>query len=335
MSVLSQESIVAARKLLARYLELPTSLRAAPSLSRLSRADVHLKLECELPTGSFKVRGALVALSSMLDRKRIKEVVTSSTGNHGAAVAWAASLLGMPCTVYLPVDANPVKRSCIEKLGARVVESGRDLATAEGEARQYVLGKQGLYYLHDPSDPVLPMGPATIASEILEQLPQADTIVVPVGDTALIRGIATTVRWVKPEVTVVGVQAKGAPAYYLSWKAGYVVPAPSAETIADGLASSVPLFTNVQQIKRLVDEFCLVSDEEMLNAMRVLRLQEGVLSEPAGAAAAAALLSGKAGRVGARTVLLVSGANSSPDLGGKGHCGEGYVRHVETSSEPV
>jgi threonine dehydratase len=207
-----------------------------------------------------------------------------------------------------------VKRLQIESLGARIVDTGQDLAAAETEARRYVRGKQNFYYIHDPTDPVLPLGPATIACEILEQLPQTDSIVVPVGDTALIRGIAAALRHLKPETLVIGVQAEAAAAYYFSWKAGYAVPKHQYETVADGLATSTPVAENVRQIKETVDEFCLVSDREMLNAMRVLLAEEGITSEPAGAAATVALVSGKLVRTGRLLVLLVTGGNPSPEV---------------------
>jgi len=312
MSTISYEQISRARIFLSKYL-IQTRMHEAPSVSRIAGAEVALKLESEQPTGSFKVRGALHALAVNLQRNKISQVVTASTGNHGIAVAHAASLLGVPCTVFLPVNPNPTKRSRIVELGASVIEAGRDLSEAAGHAANHAEG-EGVYFLNDAMDPDLPAGPATIACEVLEQRPCTDAFIVPVGDTALIRGIAAAVRHLRPELRVIGVQAEGAPAYYQSWKAGKIVVSDSGSTIADGLDPQAPVAENVEQIHRLLDDFCLVSDEEMLCAMRHLILEERVLSEPAGAAATAALLYRKSFNFGKLPVAIVSGANISPQV---------------------
>jgi threonine dehydratase len=312
MSTISYERITDARTFLSKYLGW-TRLQAAPSVSRLASAEVALKLESAQPTGSFKVRGALYALAVNSQRGKIAEVVTASTGNHGAAVAYAASLLHIPCTVFLPVNPNATKRSRIVELGANVKEAGANLSETAVHAARHA-EREGVYFLNDATDPDLPAGPATIACEILEQRPETDAIVVPVGDTALIRGIAAAVRHLRPEVRVIGVQAEGAPAYYHSWKTGKVVACNPGPTIADGLAPQAPLATNVEQIRFLLDDFCLVSDNEMLCMMRHLILEERVLSEPAGAAAAAALIHRKAFNFGKAPTAIVSGANISPQV---------------------
>jgi threonine dehydratase len=312
MSPLSYEDIREAGTLLAKWLG-QTRLRAAATVSRLAGAEVGLKLESEQPTGSFKVRGALYALAVNLRRRKITEVVTASTGNHGAAVAYAASLFRVPCTVFLPVNPNPTKRRRIIELGARVKEAGRNLSEAAVHAADCA-ARNGLYFLNDATDPDLPAGAATIACEILEQRPETDAIVVPVGDTALIRGIGTAVRHLRPNVRVIGVQAEGAPAYYHSWKSEKVLPSSPGSTIADGLAPQTPFATNVKQICLLVDDFCLVSDNEMLCTMRRLILEERLLSEPAGAAAVAALIYRKALNFGKTPTAVLSGANISPQV---------------------
>ncbi|HEV3481017.1 MAG TPA: pyridoxal-phosphate dependent enzyme [Candidatus Acidoferrales bacterium] len=312
MSTVSYEHIREARALLSKYLS-QTRLQAAPSLSRIASAEVALKLESEQPTGSFKVRGALYALAVNSQRRKIAQVVTASTGNHGAAVAYAAFLLRVPCIVFLPDNPNPTKRSRIVEQGASVKEAGRNLFEAAVLAAAYAK-REGMYFLNDATDPDLPAGPATIACEILEQRPETDTIIVPVGDTAFIRGIAAAVRHLRPEVRIVGVQAEGAPAYYQSWKTGKVPALNPVSTIADGLAPQAPVLTNVEQIRRLIDDFCLVSDDEMLCAMRHLILEEHVLSEPAGAAATAALIYCRASKFGKRPTAIVSGANISPQV---------------------
>jgi threonine dehydratase len=285
----------------------------ANSLSRKAGTHLYLKLESELPTGSFKPRGALYALSRNVDRGSVREVTASSTGNHGAAVAFAAKLLQIPATIFLPANPNPVKRARIEGLGAKIVEvGGADLSAAFDEAAAYSC-KDGVYFLNDATDPDLPSGPATIALEIFDQVPSADTLVVPMGDTALIRGVAAAAKQLRPKVRVIGVQAERAPAYFLSWKEGRPVSTDNCDTIADGLATRIPDGDNVHAIRKLVDDIVLVSEDEMLVAIRHLALEEHIVAEPAGAAATAAMLHGKF-ECGSRVVLLVTGANVAPDV---------------------
>ena len=304
-------SIREARNLLDQYLPVTRTI-AADSLSR-GGMEVHLKLETELPTGTFKPRGALYALAVNLARRRVEEVTASSTGNHGAAVAFAAKTLGIPATIFLPSNPNPVKRKKISDLGAQIVEAGAlDLDAAFQSALAYS-ARPGVYFLNDATDPDVPMGTATIGLEIVEQVPPVSTVYVPMGDTALIRGVAAAVKLLSPEVRVVGVQAERAPSYYLSWKEGRVVSTDSCDSCADGLATRTPDAQNVQAIRELVDDVVLVSEEQMLGAIAHLYKEEGVLAEPAGAAATAAFMARPPKR-GGEVVLVVTGANISDDV---------------------
>src|SRR5229473_7726084 len=228
-----------AQRFLAKYFA-PTRLVAAPFLSQAAGKNVYLKLETELPTGSFKVRGAFWALAQRMNRGLIEEVVACSTGNHGAAVAYAAKQFGIQAKIFLPANCNPVKRGRIASLGAAIVESkDSDPASAFALVAEYA-ERPGVYFMNDATDTDLPAGPATIGCEILEQIPETSAIVVPMGDTALIRGIAAAAKQVAPQVKIIGVQAEGAPSYYLSLKEGKVVETETCETIADGLATRTP-----------------------------------------------------------------------------------------------
>jgi len=301
-----------AQRFLATYFA-PTRLVAAPYLSAAAGTNVYLKLETELPTGSFKVRGAFYALAQRLNRGPIQEVVACSTGNHGAALADAAKQFGIKAKIFLPANCNPVKRGRIAALGASIVESaGSDPASAFTLAAEYAM-QPGVHFLNDATDKDLPAGPATIWCEILEQLPETSAIFVPMGDTALIRGIAAAAKQIAPQVKIIGVQAERAPSYYLSWKEGKVVGTETCDTIADGLATRTPEEANVRDVKSLVDEVVLVSEEQMLRAIEVLLLEEHVLAEPAGAASTAALLQSTAG-CGEHVALVVSGANISREV---------------------
>lgn len=299
-----------AREFLSRFLR-PTRLVRAESLERQPDTKVHLKLESDLPTASFKPRGALYALQKNLEQRQIEGVVASSTGNHGAAVAYAASIAKIPATIFLPEDPNPVKRARILSLGATVVEQEqRSMTEAAAEfARDY-----GYYFLNDASDPLVPVGTATIAAEILDELPEPDVIFIPMGDTALIRGMAAEVKRRQPKVRIIGVQAEEAPAYAQSWREGRVITTETCDTIADGLATRIPLAENVREIRKLVDEVCLVSEREMLEAIGTLLFDEHIVAEPAGAAATAAYLQNVTKYAGSNVVLLVTGANIPPEV---------------------
>ena len=301
-----------AQRFLAKYFA-PTRLIFAPFLSQRTGKNVYLKLEMELPTGSFKVRGAVYALAQRMNRGPIEEVVACSTGNHGAAVAYAAKQFGIKAKIFLPTNCNPVKRGRIAALGAAIVESGgSDLASALTMTAEYAK-QPGVFFLNDATDEDLPAGPATIGCEILEQLPETNAIVVPMGDTALIRGIAAAAKQMAPQVKIIGVQAEGAPSYYLSWKEGKVVGTETCDTIADGLATRTPVAGNVREVKNLVDDVVLVSEEQMLRAIGTLLVEEHVLAEPAGAASTAALLNGDI-ECGDHAALVVSGANISREV---------------------
>ena len=306
------EQVKDARELLRPFLK-PTRLVQAERLGRDTDTQIYLKLETELPTQSFKPRGALYALMKNLEQRSVKGVVAASTGNHGAAVAYAARLAKLPATIFLPENPNPVKRARIISLGATVQEvewkdeSLGNAATAFAEEHDY-------YFLNDGSDDLVPAGTATIAAEILDELPTPDVIIVPMGDTALIRGVATEAKRRHPAVKIVGVQAAQAPSYVRSWREDRVVTTDTCNTIADGLATCVPLEPNVRAIRELVGEVTLVSEDELLQAIRTLLFEEYVVAEAAGAAATAAYLQNPPAYAGRSVVLLVTGANIPHEL---------------------
>ena len=280
----------------------------ADSLSRTSGAQVFLKLESEGPMGSFKVRGAYHAILRRKQRGALRGVVTSSTGNHGAGVAYAAKLLGVPARVYLPQNPNPAKRAHIAAQGAEIIEAGEFLE-AERELAEQFAKDSGWFNIVDGVEPEMLPGTATIGCEILEQVPDVDAVIVPVGDSTLIRGVAFAVKQLRPATKIIGVQAERAPAYALSFRDGRAISTESSETIADGLAVRHASEENVREIAALVADFSVVSEEEMLAAVRELILDEHVVAEPSGAASAAALLKSGNAYAGKTVVLLVTGAN--------------------------
>jgi threonine dehydratase len=272
---------------------------------------VYLKIESDLPTGSFKVRGAVYAMSRHAERNGKTPVIAASTGNHGAAVAYAGRLLNVPVTIFLPERANPIKTRRILDLGARLVATGPDLSAAI-DAAYAEADRTGAFFLHDATDPDIPVGTATIGTEIVTQLPAVEAMFVPMGDTALIRGVATAAKQLKPSIRIVGVAAANAPAYFLSWRGGEAVSTETADTIADGLAVRRALAPNVAAITSLVDDVRLVQEEDLLAAMTQLMALENVIAEPAAAAATAALM--KDSHTTGTIVALVTGKNAAPEL---------------------
>ena len=308
----TSEQINDAREVLRAFLR-PTRLVRADGIARDSETDIYLKLETELPTGSFKPRGALYALMKNLEQRSIKGVVAASTGNHGAAVAYAAQLAKLPATIFLPESPNPIKRARIVALGASVMEVEWK-AESLGNAAAAFAQEHDYYFLNDAEDDLVPVGTATIAAEILDEFPTPDVMIVPMGDTALIRGVAAEAKRRHPSVRIVGVQAVQAPAYARSWQEGRVVTTESCDTIADGLATCVPAKSNVREIRELVDEVRLVSEDEMIQGIRTLLFEEHLVAEPAGAAATAAYLQNPAAYAGRSVVLLVTGSNIPDQL---------------------
>ncbi len=308
----TSEQINDAREVLRAFLR-PTRLVRADGIARDRETEIYLKLETELPTGSFKPRGALYALMKNLEQGSIKGVVAASTGNHGAAVAYAAQLAKLPATIFLPESPNPIKRARIVALGASVMEVEWK-AESLGNAAAAFAQEHDYYFLNDAEDDLVPVGTATIAAEILEELPTPDVMIVPMGDTALIRGVAAEAKRRHPSVRIVGVQAVQAPAYARSWQEGRVVTTETCDTIADGLATCVPAESNVREIRELVDEVRLVSEDEMIQGIRTLLFEEHLVAEPAGAAATAAYLQNPAAYAGRSVVLLVTGSNIPDQL---------------------
>ena len=308
----TSEQVDDARELLRQFLR-PTRLVPAERIGRDSDTQIHLKLETDLPTRSFKPRGALYALMKTLQKRSVKGVVAASTGNHGAAVAYAARLAKLPATIFLPESPNPIKRARIVGLGA-TVEEVEWKPDALGNAAAAFAQAHDYYFLNDASDELVPVGTATIAAEIFDELPAPDMIIVPMGDTALIRGVAAEAKRRHPIIKIVGVQAEQAPAYVRSWKEDRVVTTETCSTIADGLATSVPLEANVRAIRELVDEVTLVSEDELLRAVRTLLFEEHLVAEPAAAAATAAYLQNPTAYAGRSVVLLVTGSNIPHEL---------------------
>lgn len=285
-----------------------TPLIHTATLSRMTQTDLWLKAEVFQKTGSFKTRGALNAVLQLSPEQRARGVVTISAGNHGQGLAFAASMVGARCVVFMPEHAIPTKVEAIKGYGAecRFAPSMEQVFPAmEAYQREH-----GLTYVPPFSDPAIIAGQGTVGLEVLEDLPDVEAVVVPVGGGGLLAGIALAVKSVKPDVRVVGVEPEGACAVKQSLETGKLVTLTHIDTIADGLAAPFAGAVSQAIIERYADDVVLVSDEEIITALRLIVERAKVVVEPSGAAAVAALLAGKAGvPQGAKTAAILSGGN--------------------------
>lgn len=285
-----------------------TPTLTSDELSRATNCRLSLKAENLQRTGSFKPRGALNAVSMLPLEDRPRGVVTFSAGNHGQALAWAANRLGIACTVFMAQNAVPTKMEAIRGFGAEIRQ--RETMQQAFEEMEETIEAMGAILISPFADPHVIAGQGTVGLEILEDVPEVDQLIVPIGGGGLISGVATAVASRRPGVRIVGVEPEGAPTVKAAIDAGAPVRLEHVNTIADGLAAPFTTELNMAIIQRYVDDIVLVTEEELVESMRLLMRHCRILPEPAGAATLAALITGKAGvPVGAETVAVVSGGN--------------------------
>jgi threonine dehydratase len=278
-------------------------------LSQLTGARIYCKLDYLQRTGSFKERGARNALLLLSAEARRRGVVAASAGNHALGVAYHGSLLGIPVTVVMPKFAALIKVANCRALGATVVLHGADVSAARVEA-EAIAAREGRHFLHPFDNPDVIAGQGTIALEILEQTPELDAIVTPVGGGGLIAGISTVVKALRPGVKVIGVEAEGAPCLLAALAAGRPVDVPLKATLADGLAVSRVGEHAFAALRNRVDRVVTVDEASIaLAILRLIELEKSVV-EGAGATPLAALLAGKLPELaGKRVVLVLCGGN--------------------------
>jgi threonine dehydratase len=288
-----------------RGLVVRTPLERSLTLSERCGVDVWLKLECFQATGSFKLRGALNALQLLPAPKR---VVTASAGNHGLGVARAATLLGGTATVVVAETASPAKIEALRRSGAELVLHGTTYDDAEAEALR-ISRQREIPFMSAYNDPHVVAGGGTVALEILEDLPQALKLVVPIGGGGLIGGIGVAAHGLDPQVSVYGVQSVASPSLHAAFQAGSVVPVEVKPSLADGLAGNVERDTiTLGLLRQHARDVVLVEEAEIADAMRWLLLNERVVVEGAGAVGVAALLSGRL-TVDAPVCVVLTGRN--------------------------
>lgn len=287
-----------------------TPLVESPALSRRLGREVYLKLECFQPIRVFKIRGAYNKLSQV----KAESVVAVSSGNHGMAVAFSARAFGKKCTVFLPENPVKEKADAIAEYGAEVVKFGKFHNEREEKARQEA-ERTGAALIHPFNDPDVIAGQGTCGLEISEQLPEADSIVVPVGGGGLISGISIAVRAKSPRTKVFGVEPATAAKLTAALKAGKLVSVENPHSIADGLMPPSVGDLTFKAISENVSGVFTVSDEEILDAMKSLIREARIFPEPSGAASLAPLLAARdVERLGKKVVLVISGGNVSQKL---------------------
>ena len=313
MTQLAVTSLLAAQKLIKPYVW-RTPLLPSAGLSARSGADVHLKLECWQRTGSFKERGALTKLASLSSNDLARGVVTASAGNHGLGVAYASQALGLPpVTVFVPETAPTSKVRRLLTYGCELHHAGQDYDACHAIAEAYAQ-EQGALYLSAYDDPVVIAGQGTTGLELIQELPDVEAILVPVGGGGLIAGLAVVTKTVNPRIHVVGVQPEASPAAFLSFRDGRAYETFDAgPTICDGLAGGfgrVPF----ELAGDLIDEILVVPEADIRQAVAWLAVKEQMVVEGAGAISIAPLLNGQFPSRGKKIAAVLTGRNLDPDV---------------------
>ena len=285
-----------------------TPMVESPALSKRFGVEVYLKLECFQPIRVFKIRGAYNKISQLPSDK----IVAASSGNHGLAVSYTSHLLGKLSTVVIPENAVKEKADAIAEYGAEVVRAGKYHTEREAKALE-ISKRTGATFVHPFNDPEVIAGQGTCGLEIVRQLQEFDSVIVPVGGGGLISGISIAVKSLKPSARVYGVEPSGAPKMQLSLKEGRPVRIETPASIADGLIPSTVGDLTLEATRRNVAGIISVSDDEILSAMRLLIHQAHIFPEPSGSAPLAGLAKER-GKLGKRVVLVISGGNVSQNM---------------------
>jgi len=303
--------VYAARKVVNRYLK-PTPLIYSRRLSDLLGCQVYLKLENLQPTRAFKVRGGIHYMHRMKDQATKRGVIGASTGNHAQSIAYAGSLFGVTVKIVMPHGVSRLKNEAVRDLGAEVITHGGYYE----EAREYaekLASKKGYLYVHGINEPLLYEGVGTMHLEIIEEQPDIDVVINPIGGGSGACAACIVYKSVDPRIKVIGVQAEGAPALYQSWKSGTVVSTGGVKTAAEGLAAGQAYELPLRILRERLDDMVLVSDDEMKQAVRNILYATGQVAELAGAASTAAALKIKDKLNGKKVALLLTGGNIERD----------------------
>ncbi|MBI4675053.1 MAG: threonine/serine dehydratase [Chloroflexi bacterium] len=302
--------VLQAKRNIARHLP-RTPLFNYPALDQATGLNLYVKHENYQPIGAFKVRGGINLISQLSADEKTRGVITASTGNHGQSIAYAAHLFNVPATIVVPENANEVKVNAMRALGADIVFHGPDFDAAREHCEALAQARQ-LRYVHAGNEPLLIAGVGTYTLEILQDAPDVDVIIVPIGGGSGAAGVCITAKAVTTNIRVIGVQAAQAPAAYKSWQAHAMLEAPNT-TFAEGLATRTAFALPQKILWDLLDDFVLVSEDAMRGAI-VLYLQKAkTLAEAAGAAPLAAAMQMQEQLRGKKVALILSGGNITPE----------------------
>lgn len=284
-----------------------TPLETSATFSRMSGNEVYLKCENLQKTGAFKFRGAYNKIASLSEEEKSRGIITCSSGNHGAATACAAAMAGSRATVVLPKKHSQAKRAAMEGYGATALPHGKSSIEMFAKVEELIKA-HGYTMVHPFDDPYVIAGQATIGLELIEDLPTLDAVLVQASGGGLLSGIASAVKQLKPSVRVIGVNAERSDGIMVSLAKGAVTPS-ATDSIADGLGAAQPGNLNFEYIKKYVDDFVSVTEQEIVEATRLAGQRAKLVVEPSGAVSLAALLSGKSGLKGKRVAAILSGGN--------------------------
>jgi threonine dehydratase len=301
--------ILEARRRIYQWLK-PTPLHYYPLLSDLVGAEVYVKHENHLPTGAFKVRGGINLVGSLSPEERSRGVITASTGNHGQSIAYACRLFGVKAVIGVPENCNPSKLAAMKSWGAEILVHGRDFDETREKVEELALAR-GMRYVHSGNEPLLIAGVATIALEVLEQLPEVEVLFCAVGGGSGCSGATLVARTMKPSIRVIAAQAARASSAYESWRQKKLVTTGRADTFAEGVQTRVAFEIPQQILWRNLEQFVLVEEQEIREAMIHYLELARVVAEGAGAVPLAAALKCRDEVRGRKVVLYLSGGNVS------------------------
>ena len=298
-----------AREIIGRTLSLPTPLVHSPALSDRWDADVSLKLECVTPTSAFKVRGGVYLASQLAEDERQRGLVTSSTGNHAQSIAFGAASIGVEATIFMPANANPDKVAATRRLGGNVELVGERFDDARRLAEEFA-AERGARYV-EPIEPRVIAGVGTAALEVLEdQQPDTDLVLLPLGGGSGSCGWVTVRDGLRHHAEIWAAQSAQSPAAHDAWRSGRLEDRPN-RSLAEGVATGSPFALALDLLRGRLNEFILVDDAQIVNAICLLWDLQHVMAEPAGAVGVAAAEQERERLAGKRVVIVISGANAT------------------------
>lgn len=299
--------VYAARERIAPHLR-PSPLATHPLLGEATGLSIWVKHENHNPTGAFKVRGGLNLVGSLTNEEKARGIVTASTGNHGQSIGLASRIHGVACTVFVPVGNNPEKNAAIRAYGATLEEGGHDFDEARERCEQRA-ADTGARYVHSANEPLLIAGVGTYALEVFESLPTADVVLVAIGGGSGACGLITVRNALGAKTRIIGVGAVNAPALERSWRGPERIVGESANTFAEGVATRVTFDLTFGMLKQHLDDFILLSEDELAEGVRLALRTTHNLAEGAGSASLAAAMKLKDQLKGQQVVCVMSGGN--------------------------